>query len=90
MSASLPSMRALSAACLCLCLTACSTVSVPPTPPEPIHLTPPECLKLCPLMPEPTGPSEPETWRWQDEMISWGRDCAAIPDACAKALTDRM
>lgn len=86
MKSSSPSMRARIAICLALSLSACATPSVPTTPPEPLRPTPPECLKLCPLTPELTGATEPEFWRWADEMRATYRECAAIPDACAAEM----
>lgn len=78
--------RVLSAACLLPCLSACQPGFVKPTPPAPLRVKPAECLKVCPPMPDLTGPSEAELWRWQESMVGWGEACAAIPDACVKEM----
>lgn len=70
-------------------LSACSsTPSIGQMPSLPS--TPDACLRICPPMPRPTGPSEAELLRWEFQMVPWGEQCALIPLECSAEIRRRL
>lgn len=86
MSKSFPPPLALIASAT-LMLSACSSMpSGAPIDTTPLQAPPPECLKACGSMPEPSGRSEAEMMRWELQAVQWGERCLTINRECRKAL----
>lgn len=78
-----PAWRVLSAAVMLTLFAGCATRFVPPTPE--LRVKPLECVRTCPPIPEPTGPSEAEMLRWEYQAVQWGERCARVSQDCAEA-----
>lgn len=78
-------LLALSVLLILILTPGCATRFVPPTPELP-PITPAECLRLCPPMPEPSEATEVAHERWKLKMVHWGEVCASIPKDCVEAL----
>lgn len=88
MKKSSPPLLAL-AAIVILTLSACSSTPSPaPIDPTPLPLVHPLCLQRCGLIPQPTGPTEPEIMRWELQIVQWGERCKAINDDCLTATLE--
>lgn len=77
---------ALNAAAILTLSSGCATRFVRPTPE--LQVKPLECVKTCPQIPEPTGPSEAEMMRWEHQMVQWGERCALVSQDCAAAYRE--
>lgn len=83
MNCSSPARLALSAAVILMLSSGCAPRFVRPTPElQGKHL---ECVRTCPAIPEPTGPSEAEMMRWELQMVQWGERCTRVSQDCAEA-----
>ena len=83
MKSSSTARLALSALVILMLSSGCATRFVPPTPE--LQIRPQECLRTCPAIPEPTGPSEAEMMRWDLQMVQWGERCAHVAQDCSEA-----
>lgn len=73
----------LSAVVILMLSSGCDPRFVRPTPellPRPL-----ECVRTCPPIPEPTGPSEAEMMRWEWQVVQWGERCSMVSQDCAEA-----